>query len=290
MKTLYIFNPASGKGVDKGQVLEKLKSRMDDSELKIMETTEELNSSHILEELKGNEYERLLIGGGDGTINMISQAVLNAGIKVTMGIIPLGSANGLAKCLGIEDIPMAIQAIEDNSINNVDALSINGNICLHLSDFGFNAGLIKKFEKEDERGMISYFKSSLKQFLEMKPYRFTVKINKEEFTLQAHMVVIANGDRYGTGAIINPKGRINDGKFEMISINIKSLDDILSLSLALFSGQIDQLDHVRIWSCTEAEILNHDEAEFQIDGELQQNTEIAKVHKESGQLSFYGFL
>lgn len=276
--------------MDKGQVLEKLKSRMDDSELKIMETTEELNSSHILEELKGNEYERLLIGGGDGTINMISQAVLNAGIKVTMGIIPLGSANGLAKCLGIEDIPMAIQAIEDNSINNVDALSINGNICLHLSDFGFNAGLIKKFEKEDERGMISYFKSSLKQFLEMKPYRFTVKINKEEFTLQAHMVVIANGDRYGTGAIINPKGRINDGKFEMISINIKSLDDILSLSLALFNGQIDQLDHVRIWSCTEAEILNHDEAEFQIDGELQKNTEIAKVHKESGQLSFYGFL
>ncbi|MEE4178407.1 MAG: diacylglycerol kinase family protein [Bacteroides sp.] len=290
MKTLFVFNPASGKGVDKEQVLETLKSRLDDMEFKIMETNEKFNSNRILEALKGNEYERLLIGGGDGTINMISQAVLNAGIKINIGIIPLGSANGLAKCLGIEDIPMAIQAIEDNSVNKVDALSVNGNICLHLSDFGFNAGLIKKFEKEDERGMISYFKSSLKQFLEMKPYRFTLKMKKEEFSVQAHMLVIANGDRYGTGAVINPKGRIDDGKFEVISINIRGLDEILSLSLALFNGQIDKLDHVRIWSCTEAEIQNHDDAEFQIDGELQKTTKIATVNKETDQLSFYGFL
>lgn len=290
MKTLYVFNPASGKGVNKNKVLKTLKSRLHDSEIKVMETTEKFNSSHLLEELKGNDYERLLIGGGDGTINMISQAVLKAGIKVTLGIIPLGSSNGLAKCLGIEDIPMAIKAIEDNSIHKVDTLSINGNICLHLSDFGFNAGMIKKFEKEDERGMKSYFKSSLKQFLEMKPYRFTIKTNSEEFTIQAHMVVIANGDRYGTGAIINPKGIINDGKFEMISISIKNLDDVLSFSLALFKGQVDQLDHVKIWSCNEAEILNHNQAEFQIDGEVQKNIKIAKVINEAEQLNFYGYL
>ena len=290
MKTLYVFNPASGKGVDKDKVLETLQSRLNDSEFKIIKTTEKFNPHIILEELKGNNYKRLLIGGGDGTINMVSKAILLSEIEITLGIIPLGSANGLAKCLGINDIPMAIQAIEENSIHKVDTLSVNGNICLHLSDFGFNAGLIKNFENEDQRGMISYFKSSLKEFLNIKPYHFTLKLGPEEVSLQANMLVIANGDRYGTGAIINPEGRIDDGSFEIVSVYVRNLEEVLSLSLALFNGQLGQIDQVKIWSCTEAEIINHDKAEFQVDGELQKITVSAKVQKNSGRLSFYGFL
>lgn len=266
-KILYILNPLSGRRIDKNSILQSLREIAGNSQLEVFETKGENDSKRIKEKIKADEPDVIWIGGGDGTIRLVAGALDDTDIP--MAVIPLGSANGLAKCLEIDDIEDAYRAIKKGKPRKLDVLKINNEICLHLSDFGFNAGLIKKFEEETERGMMAYFRSSLRQFQEMKPYTFGINIDgKEVSKVEAKMLVIANGDRYGTGAIINPAGKIDDGRFEIIALNPDGLDEMAEISMAMFTGTLDESENVTIYSAEKANINNYDEADFQIDGEI----------------------
>ncbi len=267
-KFLYILNPVSGRGIDRNTIFESLRDITGGSQLEVFETKGKNETDRIREKIQKGNPDEILIGGGDGTIRMVASALQNSDIP--LGIIPIGSANGLAKCLGINDIDDALRAVKSGETRKLDVLKIDGELCLHLSDFGFNAGLIKKFEQEEtERGMMAYFRSSLRQFQEMKPYTFGININgKKESKVEAKMLVIANGDRYGTGAIINPASKIDDGKFEIIALNPDGIDEMVEISMAMFTGTLDETENVTIYSAEKANIINYDDADFQVDGEI----------------------
>ena len=267
-KILYILNPVSGRGIDRNTIFESLRDITGGSQLEVFETKGKNETDRIREKIQKGNPDEILIGGGDGTIRMVASALQNSDIP--LGIIPIGSANGLAKCLGINDIDDALRAVKSGETRKLDVLKIDGELCLHLSDFGFNAGLIKKFEQEEtERGMMAYFRSSLRQFQEMKPYTFGININgKKESKVEAKMLVIANGDRYGTGAIINPASKIDDGKFEIIALNPDGIDEMVEISMAMFTGTLDETENVTIYSAEKANIINYDDADFQVDGEI----------------------
>jgi len=267
-KLLLVINPVSGTIDDKRDTVASIQAKLEEKEihLKIWETTGEDDQSKIRKLIQEEHFEAILIGGGDGTIKMVVEAVLDADHAV--GIIPLGSANGLATSLGIPSLEDAIEAILDGKEIKMDAIKINGELSLHLSDFGFNASLIKKFEDGGERGMLSYFKSSLAQLFEVQPYRFEISMDGKVEQIEAKMLVIANGNKYGTGALINPTGRMSDGLFEIIALDPVGIEDLVVISIALFRGNLDEMAAVRIWQGTKAEIRNLDGADFQIDGEL----------------------
>lgn len=289
-KVLYILNPVSGRGADRKLAMQLLEKKFPSTDFKLLETNGKSDKKRIEEELRKNDYPIVIIGGGDGTINMVAGVLLKEHPSANAGIMPLGSANGLARCLGIEDIPTAIEALAGAKTRKVNILKMGNKICLHLADFGFNAGLIKKFEKEDERGMLSYFKSSLKQFMEMRPYDFSLKLDGKDARVQARMLVIANGDRYGTGAIINPMGKIDDGKMEIIAFNPDGFDDMVSISVALYSQEVDHSEVLNIWSCKEVEITNHDSADFHIDGEVQTTPQTINIHCRQETLKFFSLI
>lgn len=283
---LYILNPVSGSGVDRNSILRSLERMAGSSLLEVLETKGKNDSERIKDKIQTDKPDQIWIGGGDGTIRMVASALQNYDIPIA--IIPIGSANGLAKCLDINDTEDALSAIKSGKTQKLDVLKINSEICLHLSDFGFNAGLIKKFEEEEsERGMMAYFRSSLRQFQEIKPYTFVINIGGKESKVEARMLIIANGDRYGTGAIINPAGKIDDGKFEIIALNPDGIDEMTEISIALFTGTLDESENVKMWSCNKATINNDDGADFQIDGEVMSETEKIEVTCEANKYRFF---
>lgn len=282
---LYIVNPKSGEGADREEILEKVNSSLNDSALNVLETTGNNDAARIEDKLSEKAWSAVLVGGGDGTIKLVAESM--ADVNIPIGIIPMGSANGLARCLDILDVEDAISAVKSGKTKMLDKIRINEHTCIHMSDFGFNAGMIRKFEEEDERGMLSYFKSSLRQFLEMMPYTFVISINGKETETEARMLVIANGDKYGTGAIINPMGKLDDGRMEIIALNPEGFDDMVSLSFDFFRGTIHESDLVQIWQGSEAEIRNPDGAEFQIDGEIIATPESVKIKCLPNKINFF---
>ncbi len=281
---LLIYNPISGNdSITDVELLEMVKVEIPDFSVELWETTGENDEDKILSKYEESKPDLVLIGGGDGTVKLVAKCLHKR--KVPMCIVPLGSANGLAKCMGINDLEGCWEAVLDFKIHAIDAIHINGELCLHLADFGINANLIQKFEEEESRGMLGYVKNSFSEIFGTDAMKFQLKTGGESFDLIAKMIVIANGDRYGTGAIVNCKGIMDDGKFEIIALNPETAEDYLRMTIAFIKGDLDQVEGVKTWTVEECQLSNPEGAEFQIDGEMMEPTASveAKIEKHAFQ-------
>ena len=117
-----------------------------------------------------------------------------------MGILPLGSANGLATALDIPKDPLeaAEKILKSTRFKPMDMLKFNDeHLCIHLSDIGVNALMVKKYEDAGERGMLGYAKYLLSAIQETPLYNITVGTPKETFCKEGFMMAFANANKYG---------------------------------------------------------------------------------------------
>jgi len=265
-KALLVVNPNAGpEEVNVSELVDRIREVKPSITLHVFETSGEMDEKSLRQKLAEESYSLILIAGGDGTVKL---AAACAWEHSPMAILPMGSANGLAKCLGINSLEDALQALEKMETVGMDGIRIGDHLCLHLADFGFNANLIHRFEEGDSRGMIAYVKSSLAEIFTTEISSFVLEAAGETTEIDAHMLVIANGDRYGTGAVINPDSELSDGWFEVIAVQVLDADDLIQLSKGLISGEKIEGKSFRTWRLQSCKIRNLSEAKFQIDGEL----------------------
>lgn len=262
---LFVVNSIAG-GRDKTEIVETVTTYANDKsiEIVVVETTGENDEENIQKQFSKYKPERILVAGGDGTIKMVCEALQDE--DFIMGIIPAGSANGLSVDLDFPtDIDEILSIAFNNSFIEIDNVSINGQRSLHLSDVGLNAELIKNYENSTIRGKLGY---ALQSFTTLKdqetPFNVTVMVNDVKVTAEAKMVVIANSRRYGTGVTINPFGKMDDGKFEVIIL--KNLDLVLFVKIVLGNMPLSSED-IEIISTENAFIKTNIPVHFQVDGE-----------------------
>lgn len=202
--------------------------------------------------------------GGDGTVKMVAEVIKNTPVK--LGIIPAGSANGLAKELGIPtSINEAIEVIMMGRGKKMDAIEINGKeLCFHLSDIGLNAFLVKQFQKSKRRGFWGYGRFLLQMLWNKRKFRVVIKTDEGTTKRYAYMVVLANAEKYGTGAVINPEGSVADGKFEVVIVRKLHLFEIFKAFTARKSFHPERIEVIRTGKMA---MQVHRKAPFQIDGE-----------------------
>jgi diacylglycerol kinase (ATP) len=201
--------------------------------------------------------------GGDGTLKLIATALLDMNIPI--GILPAGSANGMAKELGIPLVPAeAFEIIESGDLLNIHMVSINNQMCIHLSDMGFNALVVKKFDDSHSRGMWGYIKACLKVLIRHPTMYASVKTDDDVVHRKAKMIVIANGARYGSGAVINPEGRLDDEVFEVIIVRRISFGELLKM---MITHQQYNAKKTEIFRTRTLQVRSKHRIHFQIDGE-----------------------
>ncbi|WP_144607219.1 diacylglycerol/lipid kinase family protein [Algoriphagus algorifonticola] len=283
-KALLIFNPKSGSdSISLEELTERIAMHLKQTELSIFQTTGENDADKIRKEINKHNPNLLLVAGGDGTVKLVAESLQ---AQFPIAILPLGSANGLAKCLGIDLLEDGLEALRQLKIKNVDGIDINGELCLHLADFGFNANLIEKFEEQGTRGMMGYIKSSFSQVFETEPHRYLIKTTDRNWEVSTRMLLIANGDRFGTGAIVNPGGSLDDGKFELITLDVERLEHLFEVGKSLVSGETPIGESMKIWKLDSCKIENLDQVNFQIDGELKGQPEEVSVHIQTARFQF----
>lgn len=220
--------------------------------------------------------QRVVAVGGDGTISLVAQQLSGSGIP--MGILRGGSANGMAEELKIpEDPSLAIHTILNGKTQKCDIIKIDDNdICIHLSDLGLNARLIKYFDKSHFRGMWGYARVFLKILWEGELLRAHIVADNLDINIPAYMIVIANASKYGTGAVINPEGLIHDGKFELVIVRQISIIEMIKMFL---NNKPFDPKKVEIFQTTKAVITTRKETHFQVDGEYK-----GKINKVSAEI------
>src|SRR5688572_6395072 len=149
MKILFVVNPAAG-GKDHSATIEELRSKTAEQGMtaEFLLTDGHGDEKKLLRSLDRFSPDRVVAGGGDGTIRMVAKNLITH--KLPLGIIPLGSANGLAKALEISTDPLvALDTILSPSrIKKMDMLRFNDkHLSIHLADIGVNALIVKKYEE-----------------------------------------------------------------------------------------------------------------------------------------------
>lgn len=262
-----VVNPISG-GRDKTALIEEveLEVRKRGADFKLFETSGKDDKEALETLIREYAPHRILPVGGDGTIKLVAEIIKDD--HIPLGIFPAGSANGLAENLNLPtDIPELINIALGKNFTLLDTIVINGEACLHISDMGLNAALIKNYHEGNIRGKLGYLIQSIPTLINSDfPFEFTIETNGKKIQRSAFLIAIANARRYGTGATINPNGKYNDGVFEILIFKEFNIPQILQT----FREDVElSEDFLEIIPAVEVRITSSKNIPFQIDGEYR---------------------
>jgi len=263
IKLLFIINPRSGNNNSDWKKLIEDYFRHSDHILDWLILEEEIDHQTIQAKIHAFQPNRVVAVGGDGTIKLAAECLMFS--ETCLGIIPAGSANGLAKELNIPaDVNKALDIIVNGSVKKIHVTKVNEQFCIHLSDIGFNAFVIKKFETGDHRGMLGYIKAAWKVLWLQPSMKIEMEVDTKHVRLNAAMIVIANATKYGSGACINPEGKLDDEMFEVVVVKQVSIIEIFKMMVT--HNPFDP-NKTEVFQTRNLKIQSKRKAHFQIDGE-----------------------
>lgn len=268
---LAVVNPIAG-GNDKSQLIHTLEETATRKgfKLHLYKTTGNKDKEAIQELITQNHPDRIFVAGGDGTISLLASMIQDTSIPIA--VFPTGSANGLALNLNLpEDLEAQIEVGLGEHFIDMDMLQLGDHLCLHIADIGLNASLIKNYDKSNIRGFLGYMLQSIPTIAqEDYPYQFKIEANGETFIHEGIMLAIANAEKFGTGATINPGAQMDDGLFEILVF--KNLNAI-EIARSIYDKVDLNSDFVACIKTRTAHISSDVAIDFQIDGECMGKTQ-----------------
>jgi YegS/Rv2252/BmrU family lipid kinase len=185
----------------------------------------------------------VLAVGGDGTVNEVARGIL--GSSAALGIVPVGSGNGLARALRLPLRPgPALAALESGARRRMDVGFLNGRLFLNVAGVGFDAAVGHAFHERGKeggrRGILGYVRLSLLELRKFRAPRLAIEAGTERLDVPAFVVTFANGPQYGSGAIIKPGGKLDDGRLEVVVFEDGPLWRTLLAAPRLFLGGLDR--------------------------------------------------
>ncbi len=226
---------------------------------KVWQTERMNHASELTKQALFEGAERIIAIGGDGTINEVASALLHT--STPLGIIPMGSGNGLARHL---DIPLSFNKALDRAINgsiiSIDAGKWNDRPFFCTAGIGFDAYVAAHFALRGKRGFFNYIYSTLVTLSKYQVIEIKEKGTVFSFT-------VANANQFGNNAYISPESDLQDGQLEVIHIKPSSIWSIANLGISLFRKSLPSNPLVSISSVASLQIQTTSGIPYHLDGE-----------------------
>lgn len=264
---MLIINPVSGTNTKQG-LAEMVESRLTSSgySVDVRITTARGDATRFGLEAVGNSYDAVAVAGGDGTVNETARALRDS--SVAMGVLPVGSGNGLARHLDIPmDISKAIGVIEERHIIEADYGTVNRNPFFCTFGVGFDAAVSHRFARQNRRGKMMYIKSAIDEYLHYHPQEYTISANGTVLTEKAFLIACCNASQYGNNAYIAPQASITDGLLDFTIIHAGNPIDTAFVGIDLMTGYINKNILIHTFKAQSAVITRHSTGPAHIDGE-----------------------
>ena len=266
-KILFIINPISG-GKSKDS-FEKVARQYLDLTLFLPEfvfTQKANHAEQLAKEAIEAKFDIVVAVGGDGTINEVAKVLMDTG--VTLGIVPKGSGNGLARALHIPIAEkLAIQDLNKLKIKEIDVGYINGIPFFNMAGMGFDALISSRFSDMDIRGPLGYMKTVFTEVTNYKPLSYQITIDGKKIERTAFMISVANSPQYGNEAYISPSASLEDGLLDICIVKPFPLVYLPKMLFHLFSKTANKTEYVEIILGKSVQISRSKSEEVHVDGE-----------------------
>lgn len=266
-KALLIINPISGTSNKEGLAeLVRKTLALRGVTVDVAWTKARGDATTLATDAANRGYGTVIAAGGDGTVNETAQALCDTG--VTLGIIPCGSGNGLARHLNIPvDIKASLDIIADGHSVICDYGTVNDKPFFCTFGMGFDATVSHKFAHAKKRGLITYLKSTFQEYVHYVPEEYVITANGEKLTERAFVVAVCNASQYGNNAYIAPHASINDGLLDVTIIHYGNFLTTAMVGVDLMAGSIEKNMLIHTFKTTDLTIERKTEGPAHIDGE-----------------------
>ena len=204
------------------------------------------------------------------------------------GILPAGSGNGLARHLQIPvDIAMALKVIADGNVVDSDYGTVNGRPFFCTFGMGFDAAVSHRFARQSRRGILSYVKSAISEYVQYRPQTYTVSANGKLLTEKAFLIAVCNASQWGNNAYIAPEASITDGLLDITIVHSGTAIDAAVMGMDIFTGYINKNTMVHTFRAPACVIYRNGAGEAHIDGEPMMMDDILDVKCHHGALKVF---
>lgn len=217
-KIIYLINPISGTSKKNNiRLLIEKETALKQIPFIVLPTSATGNYESVRELILKEHYTDVVILGGDGSVNQVTNALRETGVR--FGIIPAGSGNGLARAANIPvRLKSALKIIFNGEAKPIDAFTINGAYSCMLSGIGFDAQVAHDFAQKSTRGLFTYTQQSIINYFKANPYQFEVALDNFSFYTDAFFISIANSNQFGNNATIAPQASLSDGLLDIVIV------------------------------------------------------------------------
>ncbi len=286
-RIMLIVNPISGTGNKKDvpEVVERTLAAEGYS-TDVRFTGGRGDATMFASEASDKGYYGVLACGGDGTVNETARAL--CGSQTALGILPAGSGNGLARHLGIPmDVELAMEIVCQRNVVPSDYGSVNGVPFFCTFGMGFDAAVSHRFARQNHRGLLSYVRSALSEYVQFRPTTYTISANGKLLTEKAFLVAVCNASQWGNNAYIAPEASLTDGLLDITVVHSGSPIDAAVMGMDIFTGFISKNTMVHCFRAPAAVIYRSEKGEAHVDGEPMMLDEILDVKCHRGALRLF---
>ncbi len=211
-------------------------------------------------------FDLVVAVGGDGTVNEVAQGLI--GTSTPMGIIPMGSGNGLARDLGISmNVVKSASNLIDGNMQQIDVCRINNQRFLCTAGIGFDAQVADKMSKAPTRGFTRYIKLTLQESISFKPFKIKMIVDDVLIEKPVFLVTFANASQFGNNARIAPNASMTDGLIDVVVVKPFNKIWLPVFGIGLFTRIIPKLPFVECYKARNIQLENAGTDIFHFDGE-----------------------
>lgn len=270
-RALLLINPHARQGAAaKQQAQQELVTygfELVDASAETPERLPELISQHR------DQIDLVIVGGGDGTVNAAIEGLLETGLP--LGVLPLGTANNLARSLKIPlDLSAACQVIAQAHLQFIDLGWVNGKYFFNVAGIGLSTQINQQVAKGLKRrwGVVAYGLTALKLILQSSRFRAQIRCNGETTTGKTFQITICNGRYYGSGFKVATDAAIDDRRLDLCSLEMRRWWQAIPLLPALSQGNFSEGQGIRSLHGQEIEIVTDRPFPIDADGEIVTQT------------------
>jgi YegS/Rv2252/BmrU family lipid kinase len=219
------------------------------------------------------EVACIILGGGDGTLHAAAPALHETGLP--LGILPLGTANDLARTLGIPDTAdAAAGVILAGRTRAVDLGTVNEIPFFNVASLGLSVGVTRRLQGIMKRrlGVLAYPVAAAVTVVKSGRFRASLRADGEEVLVATLQIAVGNGRYYGGGTVVEQTAEIDDGLLDVYSLEPRARWRLLFMARAFRAGEHRTLREVRTLRCRTATITTRRSRDVSADGEIVTRT------------------
>ncbi len=270
-RALFLVNPRARRG---SEGAEEIAARLRDLGLDlVVEATEDPGRFPELIQRHRGTIDRVLVGGGDGTLNAAVQVLAPLGLP--LGVIPLGTGNNLARTLAIPfDPPAACQVVAEGRRRRIDLGWVNDRYFCTTASLGLSVQITEELSPDAKGrwGPVAYAVAAARVI--RRAHRFHADIAWEGGTRQMRpvQIVVGNGRFYGAALAVAGDATIDDARLDLYSLETNHWLELLKLAPSLKSGTHGRRPEVETLRATAFTIRTRTRMAVDLDGEVGTET------------------